>query len=190
MFIYKIINVVNNKFYVGKTKHPLNVRLTHHWWSRNKNRRKMPICAAMIKYGRENFQISLLETVQNSESNEKEKYWIRKLKPDYNVSTGGQGGTISSGFFGHKHSAETRKQMSKIHRLNYDGRLLNTANQTGENNSMAKLSEKRAQQLIFDIITTDKNNRELGEEYGLHKRYISLVRNKHRWKHLWRKVDS
>lgn len=56
--------------------------------------------------------------------------------------------------------------------------------QSGEKNSMSKISEEECIQLIIDMLD-GANNNELALKYNLHSRYISLIRGKKRWKHLW-----
>jgi hypothetical protein len=58
----------------------------------------------------------------------------------------------------------------------------------GEKNSQAKLTDVQAELLIYDLINGMSNNT-AGEKYGLHPRYISLIRHKRRWKSLWERVE-
>lgn len=59
----------------------------------------------------------------------------------------------------------------------------------GEKNSMAKLDDAKATQLIHDLLNGMSND-EAGEKYGLHPRYVSLIRHKRRWKTLWRHIEG
>jgi group I intron endonuclease len=181
MVIYLIKNLVNQKTYVGKTAQPLEKRFYQHCSRYVKN---MPISRAIKKYGANKFEISILETVNNKDDlNSKEIFWIQKINPDYNISKGGDGGK-TKGFSGRKHSESTKSKMKDIHSKQYDGRFEKFVFE-GEKNGMSKLTNQEAKELIKDIMETDLNNRELGEKYGLHKRYVSLIRNKRRWKHMW-----
>ena len=56
--------------------------------------------------------------------------------------------------------------------------------QKGEKNGMSKINNETCIQLIIDMLE-GANNNELSEKYKLHSRYISLIRGKKRWKHLW-----
>ena len=56
--------------------------------------------------------------------------------------------------------------------------------QNGGKNAMAKIKEEECIQLIIDMLEGASNN-ELASKYNLHSRYISLIRGKKRWKHLW-----
>lgn len=92
-YIYKIVNDVNNKLYIGKTEFSLEKRFKEHcrdaFRSNSLNR---PLYSAMRKYGIENFHIELIE--ETNEPEEKEKYWIeyyQSFKYGYNATMGGDG---------------------------------------------------------------------------------------------------
>lgn len=54
----------------------------------------------------------------------------------------------------------------------------------GEDNSMAKLSEAEAIEIIHYLLE-GLSNIEIASIYELHDRYVSLIRGKKRWKYLW-----
>jgi group I intron endonuclease len=107
MYIYKIINNINNKIYIGKTINDIKKRFACHKSNANSNKNTI-LCKAFRKYGSENFSIIIIEENIISESvlNEKEIYWINLLKPEYNMTSGGEG--VS----GHSPSKETRLKIS------------------------------------------------------------------------------
>ena len=85
MIIYIITNLINNKQYVGKTTKSLKLR-----WRRHCSRKHTAISKAIIKYGKENFKIEVLEyTTSLEELNNLEIEWINKkntLSPNgYNL---------------------------------------------------------------------------------------------------------
>jgi group I intron endonuclease len=87
MIIYKTINLINNKIYVGKL-----VSNNEHYYGSGKL-----IQNAIKKYGIENFKKEILEECETKEQlSEREKFWIKKLnsiRPNgYNISAGGDGG--------------------------------------------------------------------------------------------------
>ena len=126
MQIYKTINKINNKIYIGKDSKD---KLDYYGSG-------LILKRAIKKYGMENFEKEILqECTSQEELNEAEKYWIKKensLIPNgYNIAFGGAGGdTISknpnkfligknisegkkrSNYF---HSEKTKKQISKKH---------------------------------------------------------------------------
>ena len=92
-FIYKIINNINGKFYIGKTNFTLEKRFKQHISDSKRDRCKdRPLYRAMNKYGVNNFNIELLEETENPI--EREIYWIEyynTYKHGYNATKGGDG---------------------------------------------------------------------------------------------------
>lgn len=88
MIIYKTINLINNKIYIGQDK------------KNNPNYlgSGLLLKQAINKYGIENFKKEILEVCDNIELlNIAEIYWIKKLNSQdrnigYNISNGGSGG--------------------------------------------------------------------------------------------------
>lgn len=97
-YIYKIINNINGKIYIGKTNFTVEKRWKEHCKDfKKESLQKRPLYSAMKKYGIENFsieEIEFLETPQQAE--EREKYWIEyfnSFKNGYNATIGGDGKT-------------------------------------------------------------------------------------------------
>lgn len=67
-----------------------------------------PFPYALIKYGRDRFDWIVLEECSKEDQGAREMYWIDKIKPEYNVTLGGDGGTL-----GHPCGEETREKISK-----------------------------------------------------------------------------
>jgi len=99
MIIYKTVNVLNGKFYVGKDERN---KPDYYGSGINLNR-------AIKKYGKENFIKEVLEYCSTKEELiEKEKYWIKETKAQelgYNIADGGWGGNT--------YDEETRQRISK-----------------------------------------------------------------------------
>lgn len=116
MIIYKTINLINDKIYIGQDS-----KNNPNYLGSGKI-----LKYAIRKYGKENFKKEILgecETIE--ELNELEKYWINKLNSTnhnigYNISYGGQIG----GMIGLKHSEETKKEFS----LKRQGKLIGDKN--------------------------------------------------------------
>ena len=92
-YIYKIINDINDKIYIGKTEFSIEKRFQEHCQERKRECSKdRPLYRAMNKYGIEHFHLSLIE--ETNEPEEREKYWINKLNSysnGYNATLGGDG---------------------------------------------------------------------------------------------------
>lgn len=94
MIIYCIENKINNKKYIGKTTKLVEVRYRQH--CANSKSGKTYLYKAMRKYGTENFSVSVVDVAESlSDLNSMEKYYITKLRPEYNMTAGGEGGDTS-----------------------------------------------------------------------------------------------
>ena len=101
-YIYKIVNLVNNKIYIGKTINSVEHRLKEHIrTSKRKRTYTSYLYNAMNAYGEENFDIEVIEECQLSIIDERERFWIKKLNSQnpnigYNIQEGGEGGAVRS----------------------------------------------------------------------------------------------
>jgi group I intron endonuclease len=101
--IYQLKNKINGKIYIGKTTQSVMTRFHKHCHASLKDSNTL-IHKAIRKYGKENFEVTILECPLSI--NDAEKRWISKRKPDYNLTAGGDG--ISSKF-----SSKMQKQRWK-----------------------------------------------------------------------------
>lgn len=118
-YIYKILNLVNGKIYIGKTQTSIEKRFKEHLKSLDDYvnglyKHQTKLYKAMAKYGIDKFNISVVEEVIDDKQllNEREKYWIdvyKTIEGGYNISPGGLGGPL---FKGHRHSKHSKKLMS------------------------------------------------------------------------------
>lgn len=95
--IYKIVNLVNKKVYVGQS------RSIEKRWAAHKRAAYLvdapsyeyPIYRAIRKYGIENFSFEIIELCPVADLNEKEKFWISH----YNSFFEGYNSTVGGGSF-------------------------------------------------------------------------------------------
>ena len=104
--IYRIINVINNKFYIGSAINLRKRRNTHFEQLNNNKHHSIYLQRSYNKYGSNNFKFEVLEFVDKNELIEKEQYFIDTLKPNYNCSK------VAGSTRGIKFSEETKKKMS------------------------------------------------------------------------------
>ena len=112
MIIYSITNIVNKKIYVGKTTKTINERFNSHI-NTSKCGSQTYLHKAIRKYGKNNFTIEVIEDNISCETvlSQREIFWIKKLKPEYNMTLGGEGST------GRILSEESRIKMSSKAKL-------------------------------------------------------------------------
>ena len=84
--IYKITNKINQHCYIGQSRN-IEKRWANHIYY-EKEKAEYPLYRAFRKYGIENFSFEVLEECSISELNEKEQYYIKLYKPDYNQTIG------------------------------------------------------------------------------------------------------
>lgn len=107
--IYKIVNNINGKVYVGQTVRNLEIRWKEHLRDAKSRRSHTYFCNTLNKYGEENFTREVIYECQNQkELDEKEIFFVEEfqsLSPNgYNHAAGSGTGHISE---------ETKKKMSK-----------------------------------------------------------------------------
>lgn len=82
--VYKITNIINGKFYIGSSVDVSNRYSTHLGRDARDYQNKHPFYSEIIKYGKENFVLELLEECDRELLIEREQYYYDKLKPVYN----------------------------------------------------------------------------------------------------------
>jgi len=108
--VYKITNKQNGKIYIGITNQGVTVRFGKHI-SDSSGKYTFPLHNAIRKYGKDNFQIEVIEIVDDVEVlKEREIYWIKyydsyNRDKGYNLTLGGDG------TFGRFHSNETKEKI-------------------------------------------------------------------------------
>lgn len=89
--IYKIVNKINNKVYIGQSVDVCK-RLRTHYTTYNKKDSKQPIYKAMREYGIDNFTVELLVVCDSESLDDFEVYYVDKFnayRDGYNQTPGG-----------------------------------------------------------------------------------------------------
>lgn len=90
MIVYQAINKVNNKSYIGITKRNLKKRISEHISSSRESTTVFHL--AIKKYNLKNFNWVILDSTNSIEElKQLEIDYIAKLKPEYNMTSGGDG---------------------------------------------------------------------------------------------------
>lgn len=103
--VYKHVNKINGKVYIGQTALDVNIR-----WKNGKGYKNGIFKNAIKKYGWDNFEhVIIKEGLTKEEANLLETSLIKEYKElgiSYNITDGGEGA------LGYKHTDETKKKMS------------------------------------------------------------------------------
>lgn len=87
--VYKIINIVNNKYYIGSTKQAIRIRMNHHLQAlRNNNHKNAHLQHAWNKYSEENFKFVVIENCEKNVVYDREQFYLdlRDLNLAYNIN--------------------------------------------------------------------------------------------------------
>lgn len=122
--IYKIVNRINGKSYIGSS-----VNITFRWYVHkyelnSQIHDNIHLQRAWNKYGKENFNFEIIEEVPQNELLKKEQKYLNECKSNprlyYNevYEAGGfiDRKGINNGFYGKTHTKEVREKISKVHK--------------------------------------------------------------------------
>ncbi len=112
--IYKIINLINKKYYIGSAAN-INKRFSTHKRLLNTNKHyNNHLQKSYNKYGKENFHFEIIEYVDSYNLIEREQYWIDLLDAN-NRKKGYNKRLIAGSNLGVKASKETKEKLRKSH---------------------------------------------------------------------------
>ena len=163
--IYKLENLINGKVYIGQTQNFHQRELDHKHMMKYGHSNRW-IKADVDQYGMENFSMSILEECSPDKLDEKEIYWIDKLKSynrdyGYNNSMGGKNHVVVS--------EQTKKLMSRAF--------------MGEKSRTATIKESTAN-LIVHLLMAGGSIHGIAKQLGISHKIVESIRSKRKWKHL------
>lgn len=186
MIIYKTINKINEKLYIGQQSDEIN---KPYYIGSGKILKQ-----AIKKYGRKNFEKVILEKCASKEElNKREVYWIKKLnttnnKIGYNITSGGCGGnTISN--LSIKDKRKWKQNLKKASKRNGERKLSGNFTKA-EIEGFKKISESKIGDrnyrwkgyiYIYDenmnLINKFDTIKKASKELHIHKRIINKLAN-------------
>lgn len=92
--IYQIKNHITDQCYIGKTEQSVQTRFKRHL-SNAARGDETYFYRSIRKYGKDNFSVQILEITTKELLDSKEIYYIKSLKPEFNMTTGGDGGSTT-----------------------------------------------------------------------------------------------
>ena len=190
-FIYKISNKVNGKSYIGQTIQNVKERFYQHCATKcSQAILNMVIHKAINKYGKSNFTLEVIEEVESTNLNDRERYWIRyydSYNNGYNSTEGGQDGIK---LFKNLDTESIVREYKSGKSLREIGRLFNVDKQTIKdllvrNNinlrttKTYKLSQKDREDIIKDL-SLGLSRKEIISKWHISKAYLSQLINGYR----------
>lgn len=111
--IYLITNKVNGKRYIGRSNN-ISRRFAEHK-CKSSIKKNNPLANDLKIYTVNSFDFSIIEIVESETMlDDREIYWIAKLKPEYNKCIGGKGAK------GYSHSQETKEMLKTLGKLQWE----------------------------------------------------------------------
>ena len=190
-FIYKITNRVNGKSYIGQTIQNVKERFYQHCAIKcSQAVLNMAIHRAINKYGKSNFTIEVIEEVESTNLNDREKYWIRyydSYNNGYNSTEGGQDGIK---LFKNLDTESIAREYKSGKSLREIGRLFNVDKQTIKDllvrsniklrtTRTYKLSQEDREEILKDF-SSGLSRREIINKWNISKSYLSQLINGYR----------
>lgn len=198
-YIYRIVNMINGKSYIGQSVHPKK-RFSEHTRKNSDSNPKFK--NAIAKYGKENFKLEIL--YYGKDYNEQEKFYIAlfdSVHNGYNIAEGGEEPPI---FKREEHpnaklteaEVQTIKQLlikktpnkeiynlfphispSEIHRINYGMLWKDTDLSYPLCVYSTTLDLSTIELIIMDLKNTKMTFKEIGEKYNIAKTTIVGINN-------------
>lgn len=113
--VYALINICNNKMYVGGSK-VIETRIGHHMYLMSKSKHyNQPIQSDYYRYGYDAFSATILEVCSIEELKDREQWWLDNIQDKYNLFSNARGGSSlgkENKMKGKTFSEEARANMS------------------------------------------------------------------------------
>lgn len=190
-FIYKITNKINGKSYIGQTIQNVKERFYQHCATKcSQAILNMVIHKAINKYGKSNFTIEVIEEVESTNLNDRERYWIRYYDSHNNGYNSTEGGQDGIKLFKNLDTESIVREYKSGKSLREIGRVFNVDKQTIKdllvrNNinlrttRTYKLSQKDREDIIKDL-SLGLSRKEIVSKWHISKGYLSQLINGYR----------
>lgn len=175
--IYKIVNLLNDKVYIGSSKDIRERWRQHRNKLTNNVHSNTYLQRAWNKYGSNSFKFSVIEEVINTDNLiEREQYYMDKLDPEYNIIPKADRSKMSE---------RTKKKISET----LEGRELSEKHSeklnklnTGASHPAGKITKKEGTEIKRTYESNkEKTQKELAQQYDVHRRTILRIVNGNHW---------
>jgi group I intron endonuclease len=192
-YVYKIINKINNKVYIGKSINPTKRFKAHINLAKNHKGKYecTKLYRSMRKYGFENFELEVIQSFQiEKDSYDAEiKYIIlyKSIENGLNIKPGGNGGSAGGKnhpMWGKKFSEESKNKMSISHigiKDSEETKKLKSISHSGEKSHFAKLNNENVK-IIKDELNNGSTITELAKRFNVTSTTIYYIKSGKTWK--------
>lgn len=174
--IYKIINKINNKIYIGQS-----IDIIKRWYVHIGTKSNSIIHKAIEKYGKDKFTFEVIEECDFEKLNEREIYWISfydSFVKGYNLTIGGDGCKDREITQEHKNKISEKLKnriFSEEHKRKLSESKKNQSEETRIKNSKSKQKKVCQMDSNDTVINTYDSITEASEKTGINRRSISSV---------------
>lgn len=210
LIVYKVVNLINNKIYIGKTVNKFSKRKSQHKYSAFKANSNTYFHKAIRKHGWDNFEWEIIDKANdNDELCEKEIYWINFYNSTnnnlgYNLTGGGEGVvgfTFSDESIERMRVAQLGKKRTKEHRKSISEGLIGreVSEETrdkiseaqrgkprktkGENHGCAKLTNEDVIE-IKKLLMDGESQRAIANTFNVSRNTITFIQKGKTWTHI------
>jgi group I intron endonuclease len=209
--IYKIINKVNNKIYIGSSINLFKRKKEHFWALTRGNHHNIILQNSHNKHGLASFAFVIIERCSPEELIPREQHWIDTLCPNYNLSP------TAGNTLGFKHSEKTKEKIGNVHRgkvmseesrrkmsISTSGGLnpnfekpmsleqrkkisiasTGVSRNKGENNPNSTMTPELVREIRRKYIKGIHGHIRLAKEYGVSRGCVEGIVTRKRWGHI------
>jgi len=167
--IYKITNIITNKFYIGSSSNIMKRKYNHFSSLKHNRHCNKYLQSSYNKYGKDNF---ILEECDKNNLINREQYYIDTVKPEYNLCK------IADRPTGLKHTEKHKRYMS-AHMKN----IRKTDKFKNSNLALAVLTEDIVNNIVKDI-KLYKSTKYIINKYDITRSNFYSIRSGKIWKNI------
>lgn len=195
--IYKIVNKINNKVYIGQTTERFERRYWHHWWLLKNNQHSNPYLQEdWNEYGEYNFDFIVEVAVENPDKelvDVLEKKYIelyRKNNLCYNILVGGS--DSRKGVPMSEHAKKMVGEKNKIHmtgkKCSPETKAKMSATRTGQSYTYQKKTNVLNEDIAYQIktmLTQGINPVDVAKSLNVKYKSVNNILSSNSWKHVY-----
>lgn len=186
--IYRIINIIDNKTYIGQSVNIAERFIRHKYQLNNNIHDNSKLQNAWNKYGSECFKFEILLKCKKNSLKKFEKQEVQKISENkrYNISKNydnlyGK----NNPFYGKTHTKNTKKKLSLIAKKrtgnnnpNYGNKYSIETRIKAGHNKKTKLTYRQVKKILS---ITNKTHQEIADIYNVSRSVITRIKNGKRW---------